>query len=182
MPNYCYNNLNIFGSESDISNFISKVRLDDKQYIDFNAILPLPEELINTTAPNPDPEADKSKELIAKYGSCDWYDWCIENWGTKWNATAIDDWYVSKKKTSAQISFDTAWSQPTNWLIAASKMFPNLSFDLEFYEEGNCFIGHYDIKNGEFVTKEEPDWDSKEGINMRKDYDIYNEEELEEEE
>ena len=181
MPNWCFNNLSVYGPESDLTDFLSKVRKNDEQYIDFNGIIPMPEELINTTSPNPDPESDKSKELRAKYGADDWYEWAIKNWGTKWNATSIDDWEVEEDKTSAQIVFDTAWSQPTEWLLNASKIYPNLSFDLDYYEEGNCFIGHYNIKDGAFEIKDEPEWDSEEGIGLRKDAGIYNEEELEEE-
>lgn len=25
-------------------------------------------------------------ENLEKYGCATWYDWCVQNWGTKWNA------------------------------------------------------------------------------------------------
>ena len=31
-------------------------------------------------------EGKQAIENIAKYGYKDWYDWSIDNWGTKWNA------------------------------------------------------------------------------------------------
>lgn len=34
----------------------------------------------------------------------DWYNWCIEKWGTKWNAY---DTYINEEKLYAK--FDTAW-------------------------------------------------------------------------
>jgi Ferredoxin-like domain in Api92-like protein len=180
MPNYCFNSLDISGTKSDILSFIEQNK-QGEQYLDFNGAIPMPEDLVHTKAPNLDTESDKSKELIAKYGTNNWYDWAVNNWGTKWNATCIEDWYVSEDETTAQINFDTAWCQPTEWLIKTSKKYPNIEFGLEFYEEGNCFIGYYKIINGQFLVKNEPEWDSEEGIGLRKDAGIYNEEELEEE-
>ena len=43
----------------------------------------MPKEIKNTTAPsNLSPE--DSKKLKDLYGFDNWYDWCCENWGTKW--------------------------------------------------------------------------------------------------
>jgi len=62
-------------------------------------------------------------------------------------------------------------------LINASEIYPTLTFQNEFYEQGNCFIGSHVILNGYFESKLEPDWNSEAGIQMRKDFDIYIEEE-----
>lgn len=40
------------------------------------------------------------------YGAATWYHWCIDNWGTKWNACDTDP--ITEDSTS----FDTAWSAP----------------------------------------------------------------------
>ena len=37
----------------------------------------------------------------------DWYNWCIEKWGTKWNAY---DTYINEEKL--YVKFDTAWTAP----------------------------------------------------------------------
>ena len=42
---------------------------------------------------------------IMRYGYKDWYDWSIENWGTKWNACDCFD-------NGDYIEFETAWSLP----------------------------------------------------------------------
>lgn len=40
------------------------------------------------------------------YGAYTWYQWCIDNWGTKWNACHSDP--IAKDS----VDFDTAWSAP----------------------------------------------------------------------
>jgi hypothetical protein len=38
------------------------------------------------------------------------YDWCVENWGTKWDI--FDVTYASLEGDTLTISFSTAWSPP----------------------------------------------------------------------
>lgn len=40
-----------------------------------------------------------------------WYDWCIDNWGTKWDACDI---YDDMLDTDGFLEFYTAWSMPEN--------------------------------------------------------------------
>lgn len=42
-----------------------------------------------------------------KYGATTWYNWCIDNWGTKWNALGTGKWIDDDT-----ITFKTAWSAP----------------------------------------------------------------------
>ena len=44
-----------------------------------------------------------------KYGCTTWYDWSVENWGTKWNAYEQD---IVKGKSYIKLYFQTAWSCP----------------------------------------------------------------------
>ena len=46
-------------------------------------------------------------ENIINHGHKDWYGWCIENWGTKWDAY---DTYLDEKANV--MTFNTAWSCP----------------------------------------------------------------------
>lgn len=52
-------------------------------------------------------------ENIAQYGFAQWYDWCSENWGTKWNVEDECDIVIDKETNTFEISFNTAWSIPT---------------------------------------------------------------------
>lgn len=47
---------------------------------------------------------------IDKYGYSTWYDWCIHNWGTKWNA--YNDGLLHETDHDLYYRFDTAWSSP----------------------------------------------------------------------
>lgn len=46
---------------------------------------------------------------IIKYGAPTWYEWCIANWGTKWNLHAGDGNVIDE---NGNVTFDTAWSAP----------------------------------------------------------------------
>lgn len=77
---------------------------------------------------------EEARELIAKYGCIGWYDWCIANWGTKWDAYDIVGPHGNK--TSAFITFDTAWSPPTPVLEALAAQHPEMAITNRWREEG----------------------------------------------
>ena len=62
----------------------------------------------------------------------DWYSWNIRNWGTKWDACNAAVW---EEPNELRYDFDTAWSIPEAGMIAMSKKYPNLVFDLHCEEE-----------------------------------------------
>lgn len=87
---------------------------------------------------------------IKRYKARDWYDWSIENWGTKWNAydDVIDD---------DVIEFSTAWSTPLPVLVEVSKRLKNVEINVDYADEdigSNC--GTLEILNGE-VNEFEPE-------------------------
>lgn len=54
-----------------------------------------------------------------RYGAPTWYNWCCENWGTKWNAcrtNTVDD---------NTISFNTAWGTPLPVIARLAETYPN---------------------------------------------------------
>ena len=52
------------------------------------------------------------------YGATTWYDWCCNNWGTKWNA------YSNEQEDEDTISFETAWCNPEPVMLKLSEMYP----------------------------------------------------------
>ena len=80
----------------------------------------------------------------------DWYNWCCDKWGTKWNA-------CDSQKTDWGFTFSTAWSTPEPVIRALSEEFPTVTFSVEYADEdlggGNC--GVYSYENGELVYQEQ---------------------------
>lgn len=81
---------------------------------------------------------------VLQYGADSWYDWCCENWGTKWNAS---DTYIIDDN---EIEFSTAWSCPVNIFKELSKQFNGVEIVVDFADEdigSNC--GNITFLNGE---------------------------------
>jgi hypothetical protein len=72
---------------------------------------------------------------LKEIGHDSWYDWSIENWGTKWPAceVRIDD--AGLEGGSIEIAFRTAWSAPLPIFNKMHKMFPHLSFHCQWRNE-----------------------------------------------
>ena len=75
---------------------------------------------------------------VQRYGWKDWYDWSIDNWGTKWNACEgmVDE-------ENQVIEFETAWSMPESVLKEICKYTP---LRVEYADEdlgSNCGIEDY---------------------------------------
>jgi hypothetical protein len=126
----------------------------------------------------------KYDEFILKYGYADWYDWSIFNWGTKWNAYDVTEWSInecSEYTASATIYYETAWSPATALWLNVSKEYPTLEFYHEFADEGGAFLGSETIVDGRFISEEELDWDSDDGIELREGLGRYWPEDAEDE-
>mgnify|MGYP001469786561 CR=1 FL=1 len=152
MPNWCNNNISITGPNSVIDK-IEKIVKEESNNAE-NGLLqffhPMPKELLETEA---GPIAKTKKEKQARqarkleFGAENWYDWRVNNWGTKWDACegSID----SEGKYELNFSFDTAWSPPTPWLQKVTEKYRLLKFTLEYTEEGMGFEGKTFARNGE---------------------------------
>ena len=140
MPNHVMNKLTMEGNSQKINEVIEF--LGGK--MDFQKILPMPEELEGTKSPVDKP----NKELIKKYGYDNWYDWRCANWGTKWNAYSLGE-------EDAEInSFYTAWSTPQPVIEALAEKFPDVAFIVRFADEDmgyNC--GYYEYWDGVLVDE-----------------------------
>lgn len=60
---------------------------------------------------------------VVKHNAPTWYDWCCENWGTKWNA------YSDHTIDDDTIIFETAWSPPIPVLTKLSETYPDLPIE-----------------------------------------------------
>lgn len=122
---------------------------------------------------------ETNQRLLEEYGANSWYDWCVLNWGTKWSAYNTGEWEMGDG--IAKIWYATAWSPATRFLEQASEKFPNLTFKHIFADECGGFVGYEIIKNGDVIESESVEWDSDEGIALRKLVGMVNEDEIDEE-
>jgi hypothetical protein len=140
MPNYCNNSLFIQGESVDVAKFYENnmIKGSDDMELDFSRAVPQPK-FDNPT----------EQEMFDSEG---WYDWNIQNWGTKWNANTN---YYDYEEDSEQftVDFDTAWSPPIAWLEKVVAKYPELTFNLAYHEAGMNFRGEADGSEGELVNE-----------------------------
>ena len=84
-------------------------------------------------------EAKTYLSNVEKYGHGDWYNWANHYWGTKWNA--YDSYALVVEDDCFVVSFCTAWSPPMPVLEKICELFPNLTIEMEYQEEGMGFAG-----------------------------------------
>ncbi len=124
--------------------------------------------------PTPTEPADPDKLLgegPSRGGMPDWYNWRIENWGTKWGPGEVDlDVKDRSGDTTAVFSFETAWAPPEAWLAHVAPQYPELSFRLSYREPGMGFGGVLGFHKGEEV--EDDQWD----LHVQYDVEDYAEE------
>jgi hypothetical protein len=90
-----------------------------------------------------------------KYGHSNWYDWCVDNWGTKWSAA---DAYVAQKlrnedktKFVLNVDFKTPWSPPIPIVDKLALDFPDTEFCLKYFECGMAFKGIHRVLNSSII-------------------------------
>jgi hypothetical protein len=132
MPNWCENRVTIHGDVETIAVFIDKHIKKDF----FNTVIPMPEELRNTTADF----RTAYPELVEKYGHNNWYDWANANWGTKWDVDISDQ--KSQDKEMINLFFDTAWCPPEGVFKTLRDMYPTLDIVWFYDEPGMGFAGY----------------------------------------
>jgi hypothetical protein len=146
MPNWCYNKLYL-ESQKPIESIVLPYTKKDEKFSSlkflFEEIVPIPKELHipATWTDNADDEYhEQYKANVAKYGYRSWYDFCIANWGTKWNG--IDGGF---NEDMTVFMFETAWSPPIPIIkkLANEHNPDNEAFILEYLEEGFYFCGKY---------------------------------------
>jgi hypothetical protein len=145
MPNWCENTLVVAGEKKQVQEFKKKAKTKDTD-LSFQQLIPLPKALGNTDAP----PKKKNKTLIKQYGADNWYDWQVNNWGTKWDVEASLNYDDSDM---LEYSFLSAWSPPIGFLERVSKLYPALSFRLKYEEGGMGFMGIAVAKEGQVEDK-----------------------------
>lgn len=135
---------------------------DETLHFDFNTIIPMPV-LYKRNAFGMDglyggkyetKDEELKLTLLEKYGSQDWYDWCVANWGVKWNSydnninTSMGDPALFNDGV-IHIEFQTAWTIPEGIFLELAELYPELIFEVECLEEGGGFAGYIRYEDGE---------------------------------
>jgi hypothetical protein len=109
----------------------------------FGELIPCPQELTNTVSGfmGEDKRAEHEAQQAAnleKFGYNDWYSFCVNEWGTKWDVGA-DGQPAQDIPGGLMLSFDSAWSPP----IAAYEKLTEMGFRIRamYYEGGMAFAG-----------------------------------------
>lgn len=147
MPNWNENKLSIMDCSPELESYLKENGLS------FEKIKPTPPELLESDG---------------------WYNWRLENWGTKWDLDEREQKEVADQLISEdcdfQAPFMTAWSPPIEAIAALSEMFPNDQFTLDYFEGGCWFAGTAIIYAGQIDDNQVDDADvaefAKENFNF----------------
>lgn len=149
MPNNITSIITLSGDENRIKDMLEAIQNDKYGIgsVDFEKILPMPDNIYRgNLGPNE----------RAEYGSDNWYDWCIANWGTKWNSYGYPEDH--QYNNDGKIQFLTAWSAPHPIMEKLSEMYPDIKLEHEWADEDigmNC--GRYVYYDGERIEEYFPE-------------------------
>ncbi|MBE5806677.1 MAG: hypothetical protein E7313_08260 [Clostridiales bacterium] len=87
---------------------------------------------------------------LIKYKSMTWYDWSIENWGTKWDAVDSEG-----TPEDGELKFLTAWAEPIPIIKKLFEKYPKMRIEWEYELEGEEYSGKYISDGKGKITKEE---------------------------
>jgi len=150
MPNWCNNSVEIY---HDDPKMLERVRSAFNGEGLLGEFIPVPKELSDTVSGSfgdTDEQAkllEKTKANIEKYGYGNWYDFCVNEWGTKWEIGA-DGNPAQDIPGGLMLGFDSAWSPP----IAAYEKLQAMGFRIRamYCESGMAFAGIWDNGNDDY--------------------------------
>ena len=159
MPNWCNNTITIEHKDSAkinevINSLTTKKSEDSNESLFFPYCKPEPDYKTTPVAhtyPEINEQFAKTEEdkIIARENKPtirddSWWDWRVQNWGTKWNIEVLGKDEIDINKNTITFSCDTAWSPP----LEALEGLENKGFKVscEYYESGNAFVGRYETE------------------------------------
>ena len=144
MPNWCQNGVTIRHKDPMKIKLLNDA-VHEEGFCNF--AIPVPAALKDTLA-GAYGDADKQAALEAqtaanleKYGYGNWYDFCVNEWGTKWDVQ-FDSCEVSDDGLELTGSFDSAWAPP----VGVYNALVDQGFEVTayYFEPGMCFVGKYE--------------------------------------
>lgn len=143
MPNWCQNSVTI--THEDPAKLSALVEaMNDNKFCNF--AIPVPTALSETIS-GAYGDSDKQAELEAQtarnvetHGYGNWYDFCVNRWGTKWEVDTKGSLEFDGRTVIA--SFDSAWSPPTG--VYEALVEDGYDVVAYYYEPGMGYLGKYD--------------------------------------
>lgn len=121
--------------------------------------------------------AKLSRLAVEQTGCKTWYEWALQNWGTKWDAYSQS---FEDNGDGLVYQFDTAWYIPAPVYDIIIEEFNDLDFTMKYFDEGHGFWGEIFVKNGEISEERDSiEADRKELCIELKGYDPTEDEEEE---
>lgn len=152
MPNWCNNTVEIYHKDPAMLERVRTAFADARLLDEF---IPVPKDLQIVAGRVGDATDPKQIELEAqekanreKHGYATWYDFCVGEWGTKWDVGGDDLGPAQDIPGGLMLTFDSAWSPPVN---AYEKMV-EMGFEIRamYYEPGMGFAGVWDNGDDQF--------------------------------
>ncbi len=144
MPNWCNNTVTI--SHEDPA-MIERVREAFNKGALLQEFIPVPEDLQIVAGSVGDPVEqakliEDTNRNLEVHGYGNWYDFCVNEWGTKWDVGADGQPAIDNDVNTLSLNFDSAWSPPTG----AYEKLMDLGFKIlaYYYEPGMCFCGKWE--------------------------------------
>ena len=145
MPNWCDNTITLKHSDPTMIKRAHDA-LERGEFL--NEFHPVPLDLKIVAGKVGDDEDAEQQALVLqenanrdKYGYTNWYDWCVNEWGTKWDV-GDEGSATLNEDGSLSASFNSAWAPP----IEAYRMLEDLGFEIKayYFEGGMMFAGIYE--------------------------------------
>lgn len=146
MPNWCNNVVELYHEDKEMVNR-AKDALERGEFL--NEFIPVPEDLkivAGRVGNDNDPKQIELDEQVKanqeKHGYATWYDFCINEWGCKWDVGGADSNVTIGHFNNLTASFDSPWGPP----IQAYEKLEELGFKVRayYYEPGMAFCGIYE--------------------------------------
>ena len=148
MPNWCNNYLELEHEDPAMIERAKAAYADGRLLDEF---IPCPKELHITASPGTQ-DADLRAQYdanIAKFGYSTWYEFQVNEWGTKWDVGGDGGICNEDGPNAVSMNFDSAWAPP----IAAMEKFIEMGFKVKlyYYESGMCFAGIFDEDGDDYL-------------------------------
>ena len=189
MPNWCNNTLTLT-HEDPAMILRAKEALDRGEFL--QEFIPVPQDLKDTVSGSMGEDHREAHEAQQKanrekHGYSNWYDFCVGEWGTKWDVGGDGQTDIHPDGKMLHTTFDSAWSPPVNAYVKLEEL--GFGVNAMYYEGGMAYAGAYGEGGDEEINLEGmsaddvenhyPEIDEAFGISeSMREYEAENEEEL----